>query len=73
MSIINNASKFKLLNDNPTFAREAKLQRFLRKLTNKQSIDNNTYYKIFPKGSQPADFMDSPSYINTANFTHLLL
>ena len=36
------------------------VKRLLRKLKKKQSLDNKTYYDIFPKGSQPARFYGLP-------------
>ena len=40
--------------------REGKLQRFLRKLKSKGSLDETTYRDIYPKGSQPARFYGLP-------------
>ena len=60
LKIISDKSKFKLLDKDPTLSREAKLQRLLRKLKKQGSIDNNTYSKIFPSGSQPARFYGLP-------------
>ena len=48
--IINDQSKFKLLNKDPTLNRESKLQRFLRNLKSKG----------YPTGSQPARFYGLP-------------
>ena len=58
--IISDQSKFKRLDKDPTLFREAKLQRLLRKLKNQGCLDDNTYYNIFPKGSQPARFYGLP-------------
>ena len=59
-TIISDQSKFKRLDKDPTLFREAKLQRLLRKLKNQGCLDDNTYYNIFPKGSQPARFYGLP-------------
>ena len=56
----NNPSKFKRLLESPTPYREAKLQRFSIKLKNPGCLDDNMYWKIFPKSSQPARFYDLP-------------
>ena len=55
-SILNDKSKFKLLDKDPTLLREGKLKRFLSQFKKKQSIDSDTYSHVFPKGSQPAKF-----------------
>ena len=60
LGIINDQSKFKHLPADPTISREAKLQRFLRKLRSKKVLDKDTYCSIFPKGSQPARFYGLP-------------
>ena len=59
-NIINDNSKFKSLDHNPTLSREGKLQRLLRKLKKQGSLDDSTYRNIFPKGSQPARFYGLP-------------
>ena len=58
--IINDSSKFTRLTHNPTLSREARLQRLLRKLRKQGSLDDITYDKIFPRGSQPARFYGLP-------------
>ena len=74
MNIIKNVSKFKLLTNDPTLAREAQLQRFLRKLKKIQALDNKTYYSIFPrKDHNRLNFMGYLSYINIANHINLHL
>ena len=60
LGIISDKSKFKHLHADPTLSREAKLQSFLRKLKSKNSLDNETYSRIFRKGSQPARFYGLP-------------
>ena len=53
-NILNDQSKFKLLDNDPALLRESRLKRFISQLKKKHSIDADTYCKIFPKGSQPA-------------------
>ena len=52
--IVNDKSKFKELNNDPTIYREGKLQRFLRDLKKKGKIDTDVYNSVYPSGSQPA-------------------
>ena len=59
-NILNDKSKFKLLDNDPTLLREGRLKRFISQLKKKRSIDANTYCYIFPKGSQPAKFYGLP-------------
>ena len=47
-------SKFEKLNEDPTLKREASLQRFLRKLKQKNVFNENEYDKLYPSGSAPA-------------------
>ena len=54
LEIINDTTKFKKLKDNPTLTREGQLQRFLRKIKDKNLFDENTYKKIYPCGSKRA-------------------
>ena len=42
--MINDTTKFKKLKDNPTLTREGQLQRFLRKIKDKNLFDQSTYY-----------------------------
>ena len=58
--ILNDKSKFKVLDKDPTLLREGRLKRFISLLKKNHSIDNDTYTKIFPKGSQPAKFYGLP-------------
>ena len=41
LEIINDTTKFKKLKDNPTLTREGQLQRFLRKIKDKNLFDEN--------------------------------
>ena len=52
--LISDTSKFKKLNEDPTLKREASLQRFLRKLKQKNFFNENEYDKLYPSGSAPA-------------------
>ena len=47
-------SKFEKLNENPNLKREASLQRFLRKLKQKNFLNEIEYEKLYPSGSAPA-------------------
>ena len=52
--------KFKKLKDNPTLTREGQLQRFLRKIKDKNLFDENMYKKIYPCGSKLATIYSLP-------------
>ena len=58
--IISDTSKFEKLNEDPTLKREASLQRFLRKLKQKNFFNENEYDKLYPSGSAPACIYGSP-------------
>ena len=58
--IISDTSKFKKLSADPTLLREGQLQRFLRKLKNKQFFTKEVYDKIYPSGSKPASIYGLP-------------
>ena len=60
LEIINDTAKFKKLKDNPALSRERQLQRFLRKIKDKNLFDENTYKKIYPCGSKPATIYGLP-------------
>ena len=60
LNIINDATKFKLVKDDPTILREGKLQRYLRKLNMAGHLDDRTYTSIYPCGSQPARIYGLP-------------
>ena len=46
--IISDTSKFEKLNEDPTLKLEASLQRFLRKLKQKNFFNEIEYYKLYP-------------------------
>ena len=52
--IVSDSSKFEKLNEDPTLKREASLQRFLRKLKQKNFFNEIEYDKLYPSGSAPA-------------------
>ena len=54
------SSKFKKLNEDPTLKREASLQRFLRKLKQKNFFNEIEYDKLYPSGSAPALIYGTP-------------
>ena len=53
-------SNFEKLNEDPTLKREASLQRFLRKLKQKNFFNENGYDKLYPSGSAPARIYGTP-------------
>ena len=58
--IISDTSNFEKLNEDPTLKREASLQRFLRKLKQKNFFNENEYDKLYPSGSAPARVYGTP-------------
>ena len=60
LEIINDTAKFKKLKDSPTLTRAGQLQRFLRKVKDKNLFDENRYKKIYPCGSKPATIYSLP-------------
>ena len=50
--IISDTSKFKKLSSDLTLLREGQLQRFLRKLKNKEFFTKEVHDKIYPSGSK---------------------
>ena len=58
--IISDTSKFEKLNEDPTLKREASLQRFLRKLKQKNFFKEIEYDKLYPSGSAPARVYCTP-------------
>ena len=60
LGIINDTSKFKTLDEDPTIKREGQLQRYIRKLKNGNIINERVYDKIYPKGSLPARIYGLP-------------
>ena len=55
--IILDPSKFGKLNEDPPLKREASLQRFLRKLKQKNFFNEIEYDKLYPSGSAPAQIL----------------
>ena len=58
--LISDTCKFVKLNEDPTLKREASLQRFLRKLKQKNFFNENEYDKLYPSGSAPARIYGTP-------------
>ena len=58
--IISGTCKFEKLNEDPTLKREAALQRFLRKLKQKNVFNEIEYDKLYPFGSAPARIYGTP-------------
>ena len=58
--IISGTSKFEKLNEDPALKREASLQRFLRKLKQKNFFNEIEYDKLYPSGSAPARIYGTP-------------
>ena len=63
--IIDDPTKFKRLENDPTAQREAMLQRFLRKLKTNGHLDDVTYSNIYPTGSEPARIYGLPKMHKT--------
>ena len=53
-ALLSDKNKFKKLSEDPTKLREGQLQRYLRELKKKQFLDDVTYERIYPSGSQPS-------------------
>ena len=60
LSILNDKSKFKQLQEDPTEKREASLQRYLRLLHKQGVFPEETYNKIRPCGSNPSRIYGLP-------------
>ena len=58
--IISGTSKFEKLNEDPTLKRGASLQRFLRKLKQKNFFNEIEYDKLYPSGSAPPRIHGTP-------------
>ena len=58
--LISDTSKFEKLNEDPTLKHEASLQRFLRKLKQKNFFNENEYDKLYPSGSAPVRIYGTP-------------
>ena len=58
--IISDTSKFEKLNEDPTLKREASLQRFLRKLKQKNFFKEIEYDKLYPSGFAPDRIYGTP-------------
>ena len=58
--IISDTSKLEKLNEDPTLKRKASLQRFLRKLKQKNVFNEIEYDKLYPSGSAPARIYGTP-------------
>ena len=58
--IILDTSQFEKLDGDPTLKREASLQRFLRKLKQKNFFNENEYNKLYPSRSAPARIYGTP-------------
>ena len=67
-NILSDTTKFKKLSSDPTLHREAKLQRFLRKLKKQGFFENNdSYFNVYPKGSHPARIYGLPKLHKVRN------
>ena len=74
--IISDSSKFEKLNEDPTLKREASLQRFLRKLKQKNFFNEIEYDKLYPSGSASARIYGTPKmhkFSSSNSFPKLLL
>ena len=77
--IITDTSKFEKLSEDPTLKCEASLQRFLRKLKQKNFFNEIEYDKLYPSGSAPtriygtpkmSKFSSNDSFLNFVKFFH---
>ena len=59
-TIISDTSKFQKLNEDPTLKRKALLQRFLRKVKQKNFLNKTEYDKLNPSGSATARIYGTP-------------
>ena len=59
-TLSSNKNKFKKLSEDPTKLREGQLQRYLRELKKKPILDDATYERIYPSGSQPSRLYGTP-------------
>ena len=75
--LISDSSKFEKLNEDPTLKREASLQRFLRKLKQKNFFNENEYDKLYYSGSAPGRIYGTPNshlvihFLNVVRLFHL--
>ena len=58
--IISDSSKFEKPNESPTLKHESLVQRFLRKLKQKNIFNENEYNKLYSSGSDPTRIYGSP-------------
>ena len=59
-ALLNGKNKFKKLSEDPTKLHEGQLQRYLRELKKTQFLDDATYERIYPSGSQPSRLYGTP-------------
>ena len=74
--IISDTSKFQKLNEDPTLKREASLQRFFRKLKQKNFFNEIEYDKLYLSGSVPTRIYGTPKmhkFSSSNSFPKLLL
>ena len=60
LKIISDKTKFEEIASDPTFKRESSLQRYLRKLKQKNFFTDEDYHKLYPCGSTPARIYGLP-------------
>ena len=58
--LLSDRNMFKKLSEDPAKFREGQLQRYLRELKKKQFLDDATYERIYPSGSQPSRLHGTP-------------
>ena len=59
-ALLSDEKKFKKLSEDPTKLREGQLQRYLREHKKKHFLDDVTYERIYPSGSQPSRLYGTP-------------
>ena len=70
--ITSGTSKFEKLNEDPTLKREASLQRFLRKLKQRNFFNEIEYDKLYLSGSAPALIYGTPKMHKFSSVIHFL-
>ena len=58
--LLSDKNKFKKPSEDPTKLREGQLRRCLRELKKKKFLDDATYGRIYPSGSQPSTLYGTP-------------
>ena len=68
-TLLSDKNKFKKLSEDPTKLSKGQLQQYLREFKKKQFLDDATYERIYPSGSQPSGLYGRLRFIKL----HLIL